>query len=131
MLIQQLIAILHGLRHSMVIRPQSRSCFLLLECANPSRLNLRQLATSLERKFNHSTTSLLARSIYGLNQLCTSYYSTSNEADSSLNELNVKVSQRLMRQIYARVHPDLFTNHLEAQVRNIWITLKLSILAIR
>ena len=32
------------------------------------------------------------------------------------NALTIKKSQRLMRQIYARVHPDLFTNHLEAQV---------------
>ncbi len=39
--------------------------------------------------------------------------STSNVA----NDLNEQKSQRLMRQIYSRVHPDLFTNHLHAQVK--------------
>jgi len=33
--------------------------------------------------------------------------------------LTVNESKRLMRLIYARVHPDLFTNHTQAQVTNI------------
>ena len=43
-----------------------------------------------------------------------STYSKLNEKDN--NELTVLKSKRLMRLIYARVHPDLYTNDLQAQV---------------
>jgi hypothetical protein len=42
-------------------------------------------------------------------------HNESNTARSSI-ELSVKESKRIMRLVYARVHPDLFTNHLKAQV---------------
>ena len=35
------------------------------------------------------------------------------------NELTIYKSKQAMRLIYARVHPDLYTNHLQAQVRSI------------
>ena len=43
-----------------------------------------------------------------------STYSKLDEREN--NELTVLKSKRLMRLIYARVHPDLYTNHLQAQV---------------
>lgn len=73
--------------------------------------------------WNRQSQIELARSSYKPNIRCPTifrHYSTDgNKAKSSLdeeNKLTVKGSQRLMRQIYSRVHPDLFTNHLEAQV---------------
>ena len=43
--------------------------------------------------------------------------STSSKLDEKENnELTVVKSKRLMRLIYARVHPDLYTNHFQAQV---------------
>ncbi len=50
-----------------------------------------------------------------------SYSSNASSSSSKLddkenNELTVVKSKRLMRLIYARVHPDLYTNHFQAQV---------------
>ena len=45
------------------------------------------------------------------------YSSTYSKLDEKENnELTVSKSKRLMRLIYARVHPDLYTNHWQAQV---------------
>jgi hypothetical protein len=75
--------------------------------------------------WNSENQNILARSNYKPNNCLFRHYandssnsSKNKNAKSSLesNKLTVKESQRLMRLIYARVHPDLFTNHLEAKV---------------
>ena len=59
-----------------------------------------------------------------INYICGSFkrdltYSSSTSSkldEKENNELTVVKSKRLMRLIYARVHPDLYTNHFQAQV---------------
>lgn len=78
---------------------------------------------SNNNSWNRQSQIILAGSSYKPNSRCSTvfrhYSNDRNKAKSSLgeeNKLTVKGSQRLMRQIYSRVHPDLFSNHLEAQV---------------
>lgn len=66
----------------------------------------------LNRLNDKSKTSLLKSTLL-------SFSSSSSSPSSSLdkNVLNASKSKRLMRLVYARLHPDLFTNYLQAQVR--------------
>jgi len=87
--------------------------------------NLLLVETQKQEQQQQSTTFVLTRSSYKSNtykyirnffsnSFC--LFSSSSSSNNELNELNLNTSQRLMRKIYSRVHPDLFTNHLEARV---------------
>lgn len=78
-----------------------------------------------KRKIKSLLSFRLSSFVYNANRNISSSSSTSLPKNSSdedpkttINKLDMKKSQRLMRLIYARVHPDLFTNHLEAQKLN-------------
>ena len=75
--------------------------------SNIIQLKARSLITSKNSKF---------RPINNNNSSNNKTQSSNESSESQLNELTVSNSKKVMRLIYARVHPDLYTNHLQAQV---------------
>ena len=75
---------------------------------NDSELHLTVLIVNLNKKLAYSTKTTQSQS--------NKKYANSTSNLPITNELTLKESKRLMRLVYARVHPDLFTNHLQAQV---------------
>ncbi len=90
-----------------------KSNLFLVKRQQPKLQYLHQTSFTLTRSSYKSNTLKYDKKSF-FNSICLFSYSTSSNNEK--NELNLNTSQRLMRKIYSRVHPDLFTNHLEARV---------------